>query len=91
MMPGSFAPPNPPDIPENVDKKLIDLNGEMPRKDPVDGASIDRGVKDLVNDHSTPVDLNFPDLEMYKRSYHDREKWNEPNIEHLYEKNEVAW
>ena len=78
MMPGSFAPPNPPDIPENVDKKLIDLNGEMPRKDPVDGAAIDRGVKDLVNDHSTPVDLNFPDLEMYKRSYHDREKWNEP-------------
>jgi hypothetical protein len=44
----------------------------------VDGAPIDRGVKDLVNDHSDPVDLNFPDLEMYKRSYHDREKWNEP-------------
>ena len=78
MMPGSFAPPSPPNLPDNIDKKLIDLHGEQARKDPVDGTSIDRGVKDLVHDHSTKVDLNFPDLEMYRRSYHDREKWNEP-------------
>ena len=78
MLPGSFAPPSPPNMPDGMNKKLIDLHGEQARSDPVDGAPIDRGVKDLVNDHSDPVDLNFPDLEMYKRSYHDREKWNEP-------------
>ena len=78
MLPGSFAPPSPPNMPDDMNKKLIDLHGEQARSDPVDGAPIDRGVKDLVNDHSDPVDLNFPDLEMYKRSYHDREKWNEP-------------
>ena len=78
MMPGSFAPPSPPNLPDNIDKKLIDLHGEQARTDPIDGSSIDRGVKDLIHDHSTQVDLNFPDLEMYRRSYHDRAKWNEP-------------
>ena len=77
-MPGSFAPPSPPNLPDNIDKKLIDLHGEQARTDPIDGSSIDRGVKDLIHDHSTQVDLNFPDLEMYRRSYHDRAKWNEP-------------
>ena len=73
-------------LPDNIDKKLIDLHGEQARTDPIDGSSIDRGVKDLIHDHSTQVDLNFPDLEMYRRSYHDRAKWNEPSIDEIDER-----
>ena len=79
MLPGSFAPPESPALPDHCEKKLIDLEpNETPKRDPIDGEPIDRDLKELLNDNSTPIDLNFPDLEMYKRRYHEREKWNEP-------------
>ena len=79
MLPGSFAPPESPALPDHCEKKLIDLEpNETPKRDPIDGEQIDRDLKELLSDNSTPIDLNFPDLEMYKRRYHEREKWNEP-------------
>jgi len=75
-LPGSTLEVQPPTIPGDVDKETLELAYHRPMAG--DGKTVlEPSVRGLISGHTQAVDLDFPEIEKYKRPGQEFARWKE--------------
>lgn len=75
-LPGATLEVEPPAIPKDVETETIDLAYNRPLAQ--DGKTVvEPSVRGLISGHTQAVDLDFPEIEKYKRPGQEFARWKE--------------
>ena len=75
-LPGATLEVEPPAIPTDVETETIDLSYNRPLAG--DGKTVlEPSVRGLISGHTQAVDLDFPEIEKYKRPGQEFARWKE--------------
>ena len=77
-MPGAALEVKPPQIPDDVDTETLDLDYKRPLNN--NGEPVDAGLRGLIADHTNEMDLNFPEIEKYKKPGQEHALYLEKNL-----------
>ena len=77
-MPGAALEVKPPQIPDDVDTETLDLDYKRPLNK--NGEPVDAGLRGLIADHTNEMDLNFPEIEKYKKPGQEHALYLEKNL-----------
>ena len=75
-LPGATLEVEPPSIPDDIEKETIELSYNRPVAH--DGKTVlEPSVRGLISDHTQAVNLDFPEIEKYKRPGQEFARWKE--------------